>query len=107
MLRLACAADTLWSALQQRDGAETAVGANTDNSAGAFRHRRELLHRLRQNPRAGGGERMAERDAPAVRIHALAWEAAEGVFDAGLGAHEVLILQRLDVAQHLGGERFV
>ena len=47
---------------------------------------------------------MAEREASAVRVHALAWEPTEGVLDAGLGADEVPILERSHVTEDLRGE---
>ena len=39
--------------------------------------RRQFLHRLAEDARAGRAERMAERDAAAVGVHALAREGAE------------------------------
>ena len=50
---------------------------------------------------------MAERDAAAVRVDALAREAPEAAVDPGLLAQEVLVLERLDVAQHLRREGLV
>ena len=86
------------SALQQRHRAEAAVGADADDRATTRGIRGEFLDRLTQNARAGGRERMAERNAAAVRIHPLARKPAECILDAGFGADEILILQRLDVA---------
>src|SRR5579863_4153292 len=86
---------------EQRHGAETAVGTDADDGAAARRQRRKLLDRLTENPRAGGGEWMAERDAAAVRVHPLARKAAEIRLDPGLGADELLILEPLDVTEHL------
>src|SRR6202044_3204384 len=89
------------SAFQERHRAEPTVAADADDRATTRGKRREFLDRLAQNARAGGGERMAERDAAAIRIHPLDRKTAEGVFDAGFGAHERLILQSLDVAGDL------
>src|SRR5262249_19598718 len=63
--------------------------------------------RLREYASARRAERMTERDASAVGIDALAREASEVALHARLVHQEVLVLERLDMEQHLRGERFV
>ena len=70
-------------------------------------HRGEFLDRLADDARAGGAERMAERRAAAVGVHALAREGAEIARHPGAVAQEGRILQRLQVEGDLRREGFV
>ena len=69
--------------------------------------RSEFLDGLTENARTGRRERMPQRNAAAIRVHAVEREAAERMLDAGLLAHELLVLQRLDVTRDLRRERLV
>src|SRR5690349_9278838 len=63
--------------LEKRYRPDAAVGADADDGAAAAGHRRQFLHRLAHDARAGRAERMADGDAAAVRVHALGGEGAE------------------------------
>src|SRR5262249_36780649 len=95
------------SMLEQGDRAESAVGADADDRAATFRHRRKLLDGLTQDARSRGGEGMPERHAAAVRVHPIARKAAKDLLNPGFLADEVFVLERLDVAEPLRGERLV
>ena len=72
-----------------------------------LRHGGKLLDGLTQNPRTGGAKGMAERDAAAVRVHAIARKASEGMLDTGLRADEVFVFESFDVTEHLRRKRLV
>jgi len=55
------------SILEQRDSAQAAVGANADDRATTLRQGGKFLDRLAQDARAGGGERVSERNAAAAK----------------------------------------
>src|SRR5262249_41982263 len=95
------------SILKQCDGAQAAVRAYADNGAAPRRHRGKLLHGLAQDTRAGGREGMAKGNAAPIGVHAIAREASEGMFDAGLLANVRFILQGPDVAGHLRRKRLM
>src|SRR5262245_56542783 len=95
------------SILKQSDCALPAIRTDAHNRAAARRQGGQFLDGLAQDPGAGGGERMTERNASAIRVDALAWELPERMLDTGLRLDERRIFQRLDVTSHLGGKRLV
>src|SRR6516164_2197813 len=76
-----------FSALQQRDSVQAAVGAYDDNGAAALRQCRELLHKPPQDARAGRSE---GRPARRCGIHAIARKVPEGMANTGFVPHIVL-----------------
>ncbi len=96
------------SAFQQRHGADAAVAADADDGAAAGRHARRVL----SPPDSRCARRSRQTDDRARRCRRSGSSARRGnrpkVFSiAGFGANEVFILQRLDMAGDLRGERLV
>src|SRR5690606_36421332 len=67
----------------------------------------ELVERLRDLPRAGGRERMADRDRAAVHVELVEIDLAEGLAAPELLLREALALEGLRVAEDLRGEGLV
>ena len=87
--------------------APSAPAAHTVRSACCPLRRSELAQRLEDHPRAGGGERVAERDRAAVHVELRGIDLAERLLAPELLLGERLRGERLEVREHLGGERLV
>src|SRR5271169_5872320 len=77
------------------------VGADADDSALTGWHGRQLLHGLAQDACARCAKWMAERHAPAVRVHAVARESTEVTCHMGLVADKFGTFERFDVSENL------
>src|SRR4029077_8016017 len=73
---------------QKDDAALAAVRTNADDRALSRGTRRQLLHRLAQDPGARRAERMAERDTAPVRVHSVARKGAQRRLDARLATQK-------------------
>src|SRR6185437_11908956 len=82
---------------KQQDRAQPAVGADADDGARSPGHRRQFLHRLADDARTGGAERMAQRHAAAVGVEAFPGERSEVAGHLGPVAQEGGVLQCLQV----------
>jgi hypothetical protein len=63
--------------------ARAIIRADADNGALPRRPAREFFHGLAQDSRSGGAERVTQRNAAAIRIHALTRKGPKCHFDAG------------------------
>ena len=87
--------------------AEAARGAHADDRPRPGRPFREFEHRLGEDARPGGAERVSERDAPAVGVDPVARKRAEAVLHGGTGGEPPRVLEGRDRAQDLRRERLV
>ena len=79
---------------QQDNAALTTIRANADDGAFSRSQDREFFHGLAQDSRSGGAERVTQRNAATIRIHALSRKGPKRHFDAGFLSLETAGLSR-------------